>query len=170
MQKNNYYEITEKYTYKGIPVRFIEKEDNFYKVYFPQENVEKNLNDNILFRDLTLTNTHLERIGYMNANGKFLPVNGYYLFPQYAVGGKSNYDLSFLFFGYYLVKEEDAAQYWLDYKSVTEKYIKGDIELENIKDKFPGIYNINILNERLQSLEIPLDNIDFIASGVNSKP
>ena len=165
MKENHYYEISEKYTYKEYPIRFIEKTENFFKVYFPLENVERNLNDNIQFRELTLTNTHLERIGYITESGKFEPVDGYYLFPQYAIGGKTLDNLSFLFFGYYLVKVEDSAQYWLDYKSLTEKYVKGQTELDNIKDVFPGIYNINSLIEKLNELGIPLENTDLIITG-----
>ena len=165
MKENYYYEVTDKKTFKEYPIRFLEKIENFYKVYFPIENTARNLNDNVQFRELTLTNIHLERIGFITENGKFEPVNGYYLFPQYAVGGKTLDNLSFLFFGYYLVKEENAAQYWLDYKTLTEKYINGEKNLEHIKKTFPGIYNINSLIEELNKLNISLKNTDSIVTG-----
>jgi len=165
MKENYYYEITENRTYKEYPIKFLEKTKNFYKVFFPLENVERELNDNIQFRELTLTNTHLERIGYIKENGKFEPVDGYYLFPQYAIGGKTLDNLSFLFFGYYLVKAEDSSQYWLDYKTSTEKYVNGETELVTIKQKFPGIYNINSLIDKLKELNIPIKDTDSIITG-----
>lgn len=165
MKKDYYYEVSEKATYRKCPIRFIGKTGDFYKVYFPLERVVQELKDNIQYRELVLTNTHLERMGYIAKNNQLAPVDDYFLIPQYAIG--QSLDISFL--GYYLINEQEVKNYRSEYKSKMEKYIKGEIKLNVIKKKFPGIYNINDLIKRLKDLGIPLSNPELIISGDESK-
>lgn len=164
MIKNNYYEITDTH-FREYPIRFIEQEEYFYKVFFPAENIERKLNDNIKYRELTLTNIHLERMGFIDENNKFVPVKNHYIFPQHAIGGDSNYNLSFLFFGYTIIKVEDAEQYWLKYRKFAKDYLDQKISKYDINNEFASFYTVNNLFDRLEEVGILVENKDFIITG-----
>lgn len=164
MKKEYYYAITDT-NYTKHPIRYIEKEDHFFRVFFPNDSTEKKLKDNIHFQELHLTNNHLERMGFIDNNNKFIPIAGYYIFPQYAIGLESKFNLNSYFFGYSLISIDEADNYWLQYKDAAKDYFDGNITATDLQSKFSSFFTVNELFEKLEKLHFSIPNKDFVVAG-----
>ena len=165
MKENNYYEISDQ-NFRQYPVKFISRDKYFNKLLFLNENEEKQINDNVVLNEIILTNLHLQRIGFIDKNDKYLSKNGYYIFPLYAIGGTSNQNLSLSFFGYIIKDEEKALEFFAEFNDYARDYFQGKITEKEMKGKFHSFSTVNQLIEELKKINIIFDDTDFILTGI----
>ncbi|WP_428068314.1 hypothetical protein [Chryseobacterium gambrini] len=156
MKKNHYYVLTDSHLKSHI-VRFINKDHEKLNVYFIKDKVEKKLNINTKYYEAPLTYNHLIKLGFLNINYKYLPVDGKYVFPLNAIG-INNDNLSCLLIGFSIVSENNAFNFLGEFKDMTKEFIT-DKEVVEIQNKFNSSYSINNI---IDNFNFNIDVIDSI--------
>ena len=140
MIENHYYVLTDSHLKQHI-VRFISKDNEKLNVYYVKDKVERKLNDNVKYYEAPLNHSHLSKLGFLNANYQYLPIEGKYIFPLNAIGSNEN-GLSCLLIGFSIVDEKEAFNFLGEFKDMIKEIIT-EKEVVEIQKKLKSSYSIN---------------------------
>ncbi|WP_347070148.1 hypothetical protein [Flavobacterium sp. WV_118_3] len=166
MKKDNFYEV-KKIDYNWTPIKLLDTQKNVSTIEILKNN-QIIKTTGAIFREISISKIHLERIGFENDS-----LNDVFAVPIYMILGEDLMNLTSAYFGYLIFHKDEIVNIQKTYNSVlTEVYetFKTNPEIISdsdnvIKQKFNSIFNVNDLFKRLAEYNIIVENKSEILIG-----
>ncbi len=131
-------------------------EDNYSETFLlvSDDKEVKLIKEKFIKRDLSITQIHIERLGFLDENKEYISKNGQMVIPVNNIGwGKKSQALKYEFFGYILFSVLEKDKISEKFTKVFNLYNEDKISKEDVQTRFDSFFTVNELFERLSKFE-----------------